>query len=195
MKKIGVLIVAASVSSLLAGPVLAEGKTIGVSWSNFQEERWKTDEAAIKAVIEENGDTYISADAQSSAAKQLSDVEALPVEEMSIESLVSTMSTLFAGLYQDQRAVLPLAQAMSAVPEIRDLDEKHDELVIMCLSRVFKRLGIGKRKQERKRIGSIYLDTIHSIMLVNVNERGVGAKRTLADVNAMIAALLYRHLN
>ncbi len=77
MKKIGALIVAASVSSLLAGPVLAEGKTIGVSWSNFQEERWKTDEAAIKVVIEENGDTYISADAQSSAAKQLSDVEAL----------------------------------------------------------------------------------------------------------------------
>ncbi|NND91530.1 MAG: D-xylose ABC transporter substrate-binding protein, partial [Granulosicoccus sp.] len=42
MKKIGALIVAASVSAFLAGPVLAEGKTIGVSWSNFQEERWKT---------------------------------------------------------------------------------------------------------------------------------------------------------
>ena len=29
----------------------AEGKVIGVSWSNFQEERWKTDEAAMKAAI------------------------------------------------------------------------------------------------------------------------------------------------
>jgi len=57
--------------------VSAEGKTIGVSWSNFQEERWKTDEAAMKAAIEAAGDTYISADAQSSAAKQLTDVEAL----------------------------------------------------------------------------------------------------------------------
>ena len=27
----------------------AQGITVGVSWSNFQEERWKTDEAAIKA--------------------------------------------------------------------------------------------------------------------------------------------------
>ena len=29
----------------------AQAQTIGVSWSNFQEERWKTDEAAIKAAI------------------------------------------------------------------------------------------------------------------------------------------------
>ena len=56
---------------------LAEGLTVGVSWSNFQEERWKTDEAAMVAAIEANGDTYISADAQNSAAKQLTDVEAL----------------------------------------------------------------------------------------------------------------------
>ena len=55
----------------------AEGKVIGVSWSNFQEERWKTDEAAMKAAIEAAGNTYISADAQASAAKQLTDVESL----------------------------------------------------------------------------------------------------------------------
>ena len=65
------------VLALTAGSALAEGKVIGVSWSNFQEERWKTDEAAMKAMIEANGDSYIAADAQSSAAKQLSDVEAL----------------------------------------------------------------------------------------------------------------------
>ena len=50
---------------------------VGVSWNNFQEERWKTDEAAIKAVLEAAGDKYISADAQSSAAKQLTDIESL----------------------------------------------------------------------------------------------------------------------
>jgi len=61
----------------MATAAFAEGKIIGVSWSNFQEERWKTDEAAMKAAIEANGDTYISSDAQNSAAKQLSDVESL----------------------------------------------------------------------------------------------------------------------
>jgi D-xylose transport system substrate-binding protein len=62
-------------AGVAAGSVQAQ--TIGVSWSNFQEERWKTDEAAIKAAIAAGGGTYISADAQSSAAKQLTDVEAL----------------------------------------------------------------------------------------------------------------------
>ncbi|MCX7644668.1 MAG: substrate-binding domain-containing protein [Rhodobacteraceae bacterium] len=52
-------------------------QTVCVSWSNFQEERWKTDEAAIKAALEAAGATYVSADAQASAAKQLTDIESL----------------------------------------------------------------------------------------------------------------------
>ena len=54
-----------------------DGVVVGVSWNNFQEERWKTDEAAIKAVLEAAGATYISADAQSSASTQLTDIESL----------------------------------------------------------------------------------------------------------------------
>jgi len=61
----------------LSTAAMAEGKKIGVSWASFQEERWKIDEAAMKAAIEAAGDTYISADAQSSSAKQLTDIEAL----------------------------------------------------------------------------------------------------------------------
>ena len=56
---------------------LAEGKKIGVSWAQFQEERWKIDEAAMKAAIEAAGNEYVSADAQASAEKQLSDIDAL----------------------------------------------------------------------------------------------------------------------
>jgi D-xylose transport system substrate-binding protein len=55
----------------------AEGKKIGVSWAQFQEERWKIDEAAMKAAIEAAGNEYVSADAQASAEKQLSDIDAL----------------------------------------------------------------------------------------------------------------------
>jgi len=78
MKNFVTIALAATVAvSALATSAIADGKKIGVSWSNFQEERWKTDEAAMKAAIEANGDIYISADAQNSAAKQLSDVESL----------------------------------------------------------------------------------------------------------------------
>lgn len=50
---------------------------VGVSWSNFQEERWKTDERAIKAALAANGAKYVSADAGGSAEKQIADVESL----------------------------------------------------------------------------------------------------------------------
>ena len=104
MKKTGALLLAASVSAWLAGPVLADGKTIGVSWSNFQEERWKTDEAAMKGAIEAAGDTYISADAQSSAAKQLTDVEAL----------IAQGADALIILAQDSAAIGPAVEQASA---------------------------------------------------------------------------------
>lgn len=78
MKK---FIAAAAATFTMAASTMAmaesHGVTVGVSWSNFQEERWKTDEAAIKAALEAAGASYISADAQASAAKQLTDIEAL----------------------------------------------------------------------------------------------------------------------
>ena len=67
----------AGFATTASAPTPAQAQVIGVSWSNFQEERWKTDEAAIKAEIAAGGGSYISADAQSSAAKQLTDIEAL----------------------------------------------------------------------------------------------------------------------
>lgn len=99
MKKtfLAAVIAAAGFSSA----ALAEGLTIGVSWSNFQEERWKTDEAAIKAALEAAGATYVSADAQSSSAKQLSDIEALMAQ--GVDALII--------LGQDTAAVVPAIQA------------------------------------------------------------------------------------
>ncbi len=71
------VLVALLATTAFSSAALAEGKIIGVSWASFQEERWKIDEAAMVAAIEAAGDTYISADAQSSSAKQLTDIEAL----------------------------------------------------------------------------------------------------------------------
>ena len=80
MKMLKLALAGAVLSMGIAGHAFAQdgkGKTVGVSWSNFQEERWKTDEAAIKKALDAQGAKYISADAQSSAAKQLTDVESL----------------------------------------------------------------------------------------------------------------------
>lgn len=77
------ILAAVSMAGLAFGSVIAASAVnaadliVGVSWSNFQEERWKTDEAAIKKALDAAGVKYISTDAQSSTAKQLSDVESL----------------------------------------------------------------------------------------------------------------------
>ncbi|PJE31482.1 D-xylose ABC transporter substrate-binding protein [Pseudooceanicola antarcticus] len=88
----------------------AFAQTVGVSWSNFQEERWKTDEAAIVAAIEAAGGDYISADAQSSSSKQLSDVE----------SLVAQGADVLVILAQDTQAIIPAvtAAANEGIPVI-----------------------------------------------------------------------------
>jgi D-xylose transport system substrate-binding protein len=75
----------------------AFAQTVGVSWSNFQEERWKRDEAAMKAAIEKAGGKYISADAQGSNEKQVSD----------IENLITRGAKVLIVLAWDADAVVP----------------------------------------------------------------------------------------
>jgi D-xylose transport system substrate-binding protein len=55
----------------------AASLVVGVSWNNFQEERWKIDEAAMRQVLDGAGAKYISTDAQSSPIKQNADIETL----------------------------------------------------------------------------------------------------------------------
>ncbi|WP_199237708.1 D-xylose ABC transporter substrate-binding protein [Azospirillum sp. TSH64] len=100
----GLFLTLAAMTTMTSTAALAAGTTVGVSWSNFQEERWKTDEAAIKAVIEKAGGKYLSADAQSSPAKQLSD----------IESLISRGANALIILAQDSDAIRPAVEKAAA---------------------------------------------------------------------------------
>ena len=104
MKSVMKLMAATAVIVSLHSVANAEGLTVGVSWSNFQEERWKTDEAAIKAALEAAGNKYISADAQTSAAKQLTD----------IESLIAQGANALIVLAQDSEAIGPAIEKATA---------------------------------------------------------------------------------
>jgi D-xylose transport system substrate-binding protein len=75
---------------------------VGVSWNNYNEERWaKSDEPAIKAALEAGGATYISADAGSSAEQQLADVE----------NLITQGADVLIILAQDGTAILPAVES------------------------------------------------------------------------------------
>ncbi len=132
MKKSSIALLTAS-AVLFSGSVFAEGKTVGVSWKVFQEERWKRDEAVIKEIVEANGDKYISADAQGSAGKQLTDVE----------SLISQGADVIMIVPFDSEAILPAVEQASAegIPMIAyDVQIEHPDALYVT----FDNVGVGR---------------------------------------------------
>ena len=83
---------------------------VGVSYDAFQEERWKTDEAAIKAELAKSGAKYIMSDAGASAEKQLAD----------IDSLIAKGAKVLIILAKDKDAILPAVNkaAQQKIPVI-----------------------------------------------------------------------------
>jgi D-xylose transport system substrate-binding protein len=119
--------------SLTSFAAMAKDVTVGVSWSNFQEERWKTDEAAIKAALAAHGAKYISADAQGSPTKQLTDVE----------SLIAKGANVLLILAMDSEAILPAVKKASdeGIPVIA-----YDRLIESpnVLYITFDNVGVGR---------------------------------------------------
>jgi len=133
MKKLTLALIGAVFAASFAGQAIAAGKTIGVSWKIFQEERWKRDEAVIKKIVEANGDRYISADAQGSAAKQLTDVE----------SLISQGADVLLIVPFDSEAILPAVDkaASEGIPMIAyDVQIEHKDSLYVT----FDNIGVGR---------------------------------------------------
>jgi D-xylose transport system substrate-binding protein len=107
---------------------------VGVSWNNYQEERWaKWDEPALKAAIEAGGGTYVSNDAKSSAETQASN----------LENLISQGANVLVVLAQDGTAIKPaVASAVEqGVPVIAYDRLIEDEKALYI---TFDNVGVGK---------------------------------------------------
>ena len=105
---------------------------VGVSWSNFQEERWKTDEAAIKAELAKLGAKYVSADAGGSPEKQIADVD----------GLITKGATVLIILAMDKDAIAPaLAKA------------KAKNLPVIAYDRLIEQPGVFYITFDNKEVG------------------------------------------
>jgi D-xylose transport system substrate-binding protein len=120
-------------SGVMTLAAAAKDVTVGVSWSNFQEERWKTDETAIKAALAPSGAKYISADAQGSPTKQLTDVE----------SLIAKGANVLVILAMDADAILPAVKkaADEGIPVIA-YDRQIESPAVLYLT--FDNIGVGR---------------------------------------------------
>ena len=110
----------------------AEEIAVGVSWSHFQEERWKIDEASLVAGLREGGARYLSADAQSSAEKQVAD----------LENLVARGADVLVVVAHDPEALGPaLASARAAGIPVIGYDRLIDAPGVFYLSFDNRRVG------------------------------------------------------
>jgi D-xylose transport system substrate-binding protein len=106
MNYLKVSILALGTAALVAGAGIsaAVAQTVGISWANFQEERWTSDKAVIEAAFAKKGITVIDSDAQSSVEKQNAD----------IENLITRGIDFLIVVAQDTEAVVPAVNAALA---------------------------------------------------------------------------------
>ena len=112
--------------------------TVGVSWNNYQEERWALwDEPAIEDALAAAGAEYVSNDAASSAETQASNVE----------NLIADGADVLIILAQDGTAILPSVEAAinEGVPVIA-----YDRLIEdpNALYITFDNVGVGRLEAE-----------------------------------------------
>ncbi len=121
-----------------AGGGSAAGCKVGVSWNNYQEERWaKWDEPAIKEALSAAGAEYISNDAKSSAETQASNVE----------NLISQGAKVVIILAQDGTAIKPaVASAIAAGAAVIAYDRLIEDPQALYIT--FDNVLVGKLEAE-----------------------------------------------
>jgi D-xylose transport system substrate-binding protein len=124
-----------STGAVTAQSPAADGQiVVGVSWNNYNEERWKSfDEPAIKAAVEAAGATYSPTDAKSSPEQQLND----------IDQLITGGADVLVILAQDKTAIMPAIEKakQEGIPVIA-----YDRLIEdpSVLYMTFDNQGVGK---------------------------------------------------
>tara|TARA_B110000902_G_scaffold253713_1_gene316715 strand:- start:389 stop:1018 length:630 start_codon:yes stop_codon:yes gene_type:complete len=120
------------------------------------------------------------------------ELEAERLETMSLKRFVDKAVERMLLAYTNQRGLLPLVQAMFGVPELKDLDTAHDELIITSMARMFARLEVAERPAELSRLGRGYLEINHALLLVVVNQSKADSIKTLNDLKYVSLCLLER---
>lgn len=122
----------------------------------------------------------------------LQELEAETVEALSLKRFVDRVVDRMLLTYTNQRGLLPLVQAMFGVPELKDLDSAHDELIIRAMARMFARLEVAERPAELSRLGRAFLEVNHALLLVVVNQSKADSLKSLADLKYISLCLLER---
>ncbi|HAU01506.1 MAG: TetR/AcrR family transcriptional regulator [Porticoccaceae bacterium] len=122
----------------------------------------------------------------------LQEMEAEAIEQLSLRKFVERNIDRMLLVYNNQRGLLPLVQAMFGVPELKAMDIQHDELIITALARMFARLEIAERSSELTRLGRAYMEINHALLLVVVHQSKSDGLKTLNDLKYLSVSLVER---
>jgi AcrR family transcriptional regulator len=122
----------------------------------------------------------------------LLELEAHKIESISLKKFVEKLLDRTLLVYKNQSGILPLVQAMFGVPELKELDRQHDELIIASMARMFKRLEISEDQAELSRLGSEWMELSHALLLVIVDQKPRDSARSLSDLKFLSLCLLER---
>ena len=120
-------------------------------------------------------------------------MQAAELEGMSLPEFVELAVAELLAVYKRQQGMLHLVHAMYAVPELRDLDNQHDERVISEMAAMFTRIGLDVSQTEKERLARLWLEMTHALLLSIVEQRGIRSSKSRADLVHVCEALLSRH--
>ena len=122
----------------------------------------------------------------------LQELEAEDIEALSLKKFIERSIERMLLVYTNQQGLLPLVQAMYGVPELKELDLIHDELIIASMARMFKRMDISSKAHELARLGRTYLELSHALIIVALNQNKADAEKTLGELKFLNLSLLER---
>jgi D-xylose transport system substrate-binding protein len=129
---------AASSAAPAESSAAAAACTVGMSWNNYQQERWAAhDQPNMKKTVEDGGGTFIEADANDKNEQQLTDVD----------TLISKGANVIVLLAADGKAILPAVQkAKDAGIPVIAYDRLIEDASIFYLS--FDNVAVGKAEAD-----------------------------------------------
>jgi len=134
----------AACTSSSPGASSAAGCIVGVSWNDYDQERWKkADEPAIKAAVEAAGGSYIKTDARDSSEQQITD----------IDTLINQGAGALIVLAKDADAVKPAVT--------KALDEG---IPVIAYDRLIEDAGTFYITFDNKKVGFIIAETIMGLV-------------------------------
>ena len=122
----------------------AAGCTVGVSWNNYSQERWKkADEPAMQKAISAKNGKYIRADANDKAEQQLTD----------IDTLINQGAKVLIVLAKDSEAIKPaIAKATAA------------KIPVIAYDRLIEDPATFYITFDNKKVGSLMAETLKKLV-------------------------------